>query len=147
MEMTMTKATTKKSNSLIHSALRDMRGALGSAYCLIFPYICFFFFLPPCYESRHWGANGGAWFTVFWARLWLAGFNIATRTGAGGGFYLVFVSWLFLPIMFFPTLFLSASGRVYSYPPRSIARTYIHFSFRRIEVRFELLSAEIVCLA
>lgn len=44
--MTMTKATTKKSNSLIHSALRDMRGALGSAYCLIFPYICFFFFCP-----------------------------------------------------------------------------------------------------
>lgn len=70
--------------------------------------------------------NGGAWLMVFWARLGLAGFNIATRTGAGGvsvwflfhGFYSVFSFILLL-----------ASGCVYSYPPRSIARTYIHFSF------------------
>lgn len=66
--------------------------------------------------------------------------------GRKGGFSLVFVSLLSSEYVF-PYFFLSASGRVYSYPPRSIARTYIHFSFRRIEVRVELLSAEIVCLA
>lgn len=74
------------------------------------------------------------------------GFQYCHTDRCWGGFYLVFVSWLSSECVF-PYFFLSASGRVYSYPPRLIARTYIHFSFRRIEVRFELLSAEIVCLA
>lgn len=64
-----------------------------------------------------------------------------------GGFLSGFCFMAFFRVCFSLFFFLSASGRVYSYPPRLIARTYIHFSFRRIEVRFELLSAEIVCLA
>jgi hypothetical protein len=83
--------------------------------------------------------NGGAWLMVFWARLGLAGFNIATRTGAGGGFCLVFVSWLLFCVFFYPfvglwpCLFISSA----------VDCPHVHtLFFRRIEVRFELLSAE-----
>lgn len=132
----MMKATIKKAIlcSIVHYPIRGW-GHLAQRIVSSFLIFVFFF---PCYESRH----AEKWRRVAYGVLGktrACGFQYCYTDRCWGGFCLVFVSWLLFCVFFYPfvglwlCLFISSA----------VDCPHVHtLFFRRIEVRFELLSAE-----